>query len=284
MLQSPKKRRTNTSVVDLAARAPMYLSASDLHLEAWNPEKTKPIIEMVVLYKPEEVRYVFARGQQSGVYTILGGDMSAPILFETWREEAEKLHEQLQAMAAGSSSNDTCDVKIIIEIVDPTVKTDPKGGRNLCPYRKLVTNERTTFQLKQRSERKNMLVKVPLSAKLIVADFKALEVPLPFRVNISGIVDSVQEETISEKGNPVQVFNLVDASGKYVRVACIGRHSGTEAIEARNEIVIFFAQAQKAENVYENGSLVVYNEAHIVVLRKNATLAKSRLKLMLRPY
>ena len=73
----------------------------------------------------------------------------------------------------------------------------------------------------------------------------------------------------------MQAFQLVDGTGKYVSCLCFARHADQENIQDGNEIILYFAAAQVGLSG-NPGSLWLYNEAHVVYLRKSTFCPQPR--------
>ena len=107
---------------------------------------------------------------------------------------------------------------------------------------------------------------------------------MPYRANFIGLVTHVQERSISGQGNEVQGLVIVDRCGKFVRCVAMGRYAGTSALESNTEVLIFFGSAKSDTSTQlKNGSIWLYNESQIIILRQNVAAAKPRTEIKLQP-
>ena len=106
-----------------------------------------------------------------------------------------------------------------------------------------------------------------IDSRLFAKDFQSITKP-PFRISVVGIVQKVEGEMESQAGKAMQSFKFHDCTGRHLSCMAFGRHAGTPAIAEGNEIIIYFASGL-AGLQGKPGSLWLYDEAHVVCLRKN---------------
>ena len=119
----------------------------------------------------------------------------------------------------------------------------------------------------------------PVNPNLYISDFSSLETTLlPWRANVHGVVDASLPPILSSNGNPMQSFTLLDTGGKFLRCLAMGRHCGSEALENKTEVIIFFSQAKAGtqEGQQRKGVVWVFNESHVVVCRRNVSVRARR--------
>ena len=80
-----------------------------------------------------------------------------------------------------------------------------------------------------------------------------------------------------------KTFRFTDASGKYLVAMILGRHVVNSSIAEKNEIVVYFATGAKSSALGSGGQLWIYDEAHVVVLRRNVKVPPARSQVYLRP-
>ena len=96
---------------------------------------------------------------------------------------------------------------------------------------------------------------------------------LPFGAHVAGFVSAVGSVSVSRNGNEMLSFRLNDTRGNYVECRACGRHARNKHIEEKNEIVAYGTQAQ-AGLKGAPGLLWVYNESHIVLLRRRGVFSR----------
>ena len=128
--------------------------------------------------------------------------------------------------------------------------------------RRLVGNERTVLEF---CGAPDAIDATRLSPSLYTLDFQTLTQQLPLTICVRGVVTSVQEEIVSLAGNPMQNFKLHDNTGKYVNCVAFGRHVDNVCVANQNDVVLYFATAQKGLND-GYGQLWMYDDSHIACL------------------
>ena len=114
-----------------------------------------------------------------------------------------------------------------------------------------------------------------LNAPLYTRDFAILNTTLPYVISVCGFVAALQEEHMTQSNRPMREFRLLDPSAKYVQCAALGRHASSDLLEVHNEVVMFFCSG--SEGLSSNpGKLWIYDEGHIVLLRKQCILPPAR--------
>ena len=204
-------------------------------------------------------------------------DGSGPIEMEVWRDIALVLRKTLDEVLQQKPDNIYMDITYFkINAVD-TCKL-------LSPMRKIVTTPRTIIK----HQRDNMSFAecrtsiLPPEQALYVRDFSVLKQRLPFRVSLAGIINEVEEATLTQAGNLKKCFILQDQAGRYVTCAALGRHAQSPAISTSTEVIVYFGKAQEGFKPNLPGIVWIYDEAHVVVLRENV-YCPPKLTLMLEP-
>ena len=100
--------------------------------------------------------------------------------------------------------------------------------------RKLVANARIVMV---RCVLPEILLSV-LSPDLYSAELECLNGTQPFTVCVRGIFISVQEEMLSQAGNPMKNFKSQDNTGRFVQCVAFERHVNNDFIVERNEIAL----------------------------------------------
>ena len=70
-------------------------------------------------------------------------------------------------------------------------------------------------------------------------------------------------------------FRLQDIHNKSVHCVAHDRHSGNSALEEGNMVVLYFAQAQSGLRSSQPGALWLYNESHVVFVKKGCRVLPS---------
>ena len=127
--------------------------------------------------------------------TVVLADRTAPILFEVWREQAERLHHQF--LDWGVAAEDPEEVIVEVQRFDAREENRP----HRTSMRKLRCNEHTTVTRRQEATRDSMrLGSVVPHPGLFAKDFNRLAAPPPFHISVAGIVSSVTPMTESNNG------------------------------------------------------------------------------------
>ena len=215
------------------------------------------------------------------VATCVLADREGPVLVDLWRSVATStlaLFQRLLEEAASSSSG-----PVLIEV--KYFQTKPESRKTLVPTRKIATSERTEIiRLRAGTQRTvtDMSMSTPMEA-LYTRDLTRLQQITPFVVNVAGIVGSCEEERMSQSGRSMRNFQLCDPAGKYVECMVLGRRANNPNLEDGNEVILYFAQATTPTSANMPGVLWLYDESHIVLLRKNCKVPASRGAIELRP-
>ena len=234
-------------------------------------------LTVVVLNHSEELRWTTVTDRmtkaqsQVPIVSVMLADSSGPILLELWRDGAENALRDLVGWS--SASND--------ELVWVEVRYAwclAIQGRVIPVVRKMVANERTTIV---RCEPPAIPPSASPSAELYAVDFDCLHGTVPFTVCLRGTVTSVQEETISQAGNPVKYFKLHDQIGKFVHCVAFGRHVANKCIVECNDVVLYFANAVAGLNG-ASGQLWMFDESHIVVVGVRFSVPPAKICMELR--
>ena len=231
----------------------------------------------VVLHYPEEPRWGTITDRktkaqsQVPVVSVMLADASGPILLELWRDAADSALRELADWASGSN-----DALVWVEVRYAWCRAIP--GRVIPALRKLVANDRTTMV---RCEPPASAPRGAPSSDLYSVDFEQLNGATPFTICLRGIVTSVQDEVLSQSGNPMKHFKLHDQTGRFVHCVAFGRQVDNEFIVECNEVVLYFAKAMPGLAV-AHGQLWMYDESHIVLVGPRFGVSPARLCMELR--
>ena len=118
-------------------------------------------------------------------------------------------------------------------------------------------------------------VQSSLDRSLLVADFFRLQDSLPFTANIVGHTAECGDVTETRAGVPLRPVLLVDAVGYYVHCVAFGWHAEDERLEDNCEVALYLAHAREGLQG-KNGSLWLYDESHLAVLRHAAVAPAQR--------
>ena len=287
MIESPPSRNVRSRDYNSTAlpTEASYISVAEIYQN--NSQSDAYMLEAFLLYSPDEPRYVNVRDKKSGelelvpVATCVLADREGPVLVDLWRSVATStlsLFQRWSEEAASSSSG-----PVLIEV--KYFQTKPESRKTLVPTRKIATSERTEIiRLRAGTQRTvtDMSMSTPMEA-LYTRDLTRLQQTTPFVVNVAGIVGSCEEERMSQSGRSMRNFELYDPTGKYVACRVLGRHASNQNIEDGNEVILYFAQATTPTSANMPGVLWLYDESHIVLIRKNCRVPASRGAIELRP-
>ena len=95
------------------------------------------------------------------------------------------------------------------------------------------------------------------------------ELTAPFRATLRGSLQDVQLGGVTQQGEPICTFALVDEMGSWVQCCGIGRNGRGAAFQDGNEVVLYYASARKGTATLE-ALLWLFKDSMIVVVgRKN---------------
>jgi len=287
MFESPPSRNVRSRDYNSTAlpTEASYISVAEIYQN--NSQSDAYMLEAFLLYSPDEPRYVNVRDKKSGefelvpVATCVLADREGPVLVDLWRSVATStlsLFQRLSEEAASSSSG-----PVLIEV--KYFQTKPESRKTLVPTRKIATSGRTQIrQLSTGTQRTvtELFLTNPVEA-LYTRDLNRLQQTTPFVVNVAGVVGSCEEERMSQSGRSMRNFQLSDPTGKYVECMVLGRHANNPNLEDGNEVILYFAQATTPTSTNLPGVLWLYDESHMVLLRRNCKVPASRGVIELRP-
>jgi hypothetical protein len=287
MFESPPSRNVRSRDYNSTAlpTEASYISVAEIYQN--NSQSDAYMLEAFLLYSPDEPRYVNVRDKKSGelelvpVATCVLADREGPVLVDLWRSVATSTLSLFQRWSEDSASSSSGPVLIEVKYF----QTRPESRKTLVPTRKIATSERTEIiRLRAGTQRTvtDMSMSTPMEA-LYTRDLTRLQQITPFVVNVAGIVGSCEEERMSQSGRSMRNFELYDPTGKYVACRVLGRHASNQNIEDGNEVILYFAQATTPTSANMPGVLWLYDESHIVLLRKNCRVPASRGAIELRP-
>ena len=198
-------------------------------------------------------------------------DSSGPILLELWRDAVDPVLRDVYTWT--EEGHDPLWVEIryvwcrnIRGLVMPTMK-------------KLVSNERTVIS--RCTTPPGTGSAVSLSPDLYISDFQRLPAAPPFTISVRGVVANMQEEVVSQSGNSMKNFRLVDQTGRYVQCVSFGRHSENSFLAELNEVVLYYAKAVEGLNG-GHGQLWMYDDSHIVLTNRRHSAPPARTFVELR--
>ena len=214
-----KKGRQALHQAELDHGSPMGLEARVLHVPAEPRQSTV------------SNRFT-GQEEQIAVITVVLADRTGPIMFEAWRESAEKLLRDL--LQWENEVSDEQGVLIHLERFD--VRNETRARQTTM--RKLYSTDFTTVKCipypSQISIRRADILPHP---GLYTSDFNRLTMKPPFHISVTGIVATMKPVTQSNHGVDMQDFRLVDSSGRYVMCKGFGAHAGNALIASGNQII-----------------------------------------------
>ena len=273
---SPKKRLRLASPLPPSEAHAVANTVQELHTQNLTGSDAMKTTA-VVLHYPEEPRWGTITDRktkaqsQVPVVSVMLADASGPILLELWRDAADRVLRELAGWASGSN-----DALVWVEVRYAWCRAIP--GRVIPALRKLVANDRTTMV---RCEPPASAPRGAPSSDLYSVDFEQLTGATPFTICLRGIVTSVQDEVLSQSGNPMKNFKLHDQTGRFVHCVAFGRQVDNEFIVECNEIILYFAKAMPGLTG-AHGQLWMYDENHIVLVGPRFGVPPARLCTELR--
>lgn len=286
MLSSPPSRNVRPRGEDATASPSeaSYISVSEIYKN--NSQSDAYMLEAFILFYPEEPRYVNVKDRRSGamelvpVATCVLADREGPVLVDLWRSVATSTLPLFQRWSEEAASHSTSPALIELKYF----QAKGESRKTVTPMRKIVTSERTEIKQLRAGTRPtvtDLFMFTPVEA-LYTRELARLQQTPPYVVNVAGIVGSCEEERMSQSGRAMRNFQLHDHTGKYVACMVLGRHASNQSLEDGNEVILYFAQATAPTSANLPGALWLYEESHIVCLRKKCKIPAPRGAIELR--
>ena len=279
MFHSPPNKRNRAGMFPASAPAPIPKTVEVMNAQG-HIASDAISLHCAVLHVPAELRRVSVNDRKSKqdvyvpVTNILLCDNGGPIQLELWREVAERVWNDLVKWSNSANS------RIYVRLEYAWVRN--LGNDYTMPsvpaVKKLHGNSRTRLVL---SDSISQSSAQSLATRLYSCDFNVLSATPPFIVSLAGYVSSVEEERLSETGNPTRTFFLQDDAGRYATCVAVGRHVDNAALTPNNQVVMYFAKASPGRGG-NPGQLMVYDDAHVVALSQNADVGSPRTCMELR--
>ena len=272
LFESPQKRaRVNGDEEEtLKAGAPEFVSVADLYGRiGTHPGAVS--IEAIVLFCASEVRWATVTDQRNQnkenvpVLTVVLADRTGYVCLELWRDVAVNICEMAREWGEEAS-------KVTVRVSDFGIGEEKKRFVGKACH--LTGDDRTTVKRIASSIQPSLVDEtVHLTGSLFVRNLSLLTGTLPFGAHVAGFVSAVGSVSVSRNGNEMLSFRLNDTRGNYVECRACGRHARNKHIEEKNEIVAYGTQAQ-AGLKGASGLLWVYDESHIVLLRRRGVFSR----------
>ena len=137
----------------------------------------------------------------------------------------------------------------------------------------MVVNENSIFEVIGQPTRETMGEFLPsgvgrLKAGMATERFGTLrDKPMPYTVNIRGVVRAMDNKSQSSSGQALNEIELQDTRGAVTRLMALG--DVAEEFQVGDEVVVWFAVAQKSRGTNTAGAIWVYNDAYVMTLRNN---------------
>ena len=284
MLESPHQRNTRMKRDDHRgdAKEPLYVTVAGI--VGSSSRSDAHILQAYVLYWPEEPRWVETKdrrtqaSEQVAVVTCVVADREGPVLVDFWRESALTAIASFDKWMAGVDSSKAHD-PLMIELKYFWIRAE--GRKTLVPMRKVVSSERTEIRILAVGTQESVtrMMEMPPAEMLFTRDLSKLECDPPFVVSVVGVIRSCGEESMSRAGRAMKFFELHDYAGNCVQCTAVGRHAENTCIEDGNEVVLYFAQGTASSAVNPCGQLWLYDESHILLLRRECIVPPTRCNL-----
>ena len=278
MFCSPKKKRRiksrNGTEDDVES---CFRSVADLHMGAMASTIS---LECYLLHCPEMPRTITIsrskKKEEMSVLTMLGADYTGPIKMDLWGTIADDHALSISEMQEAADGQ-----PILLELKHFRLADVREAHQTFM--RKLHSTARTTIrQIKKPTQPFLNKETATMSSDLFSRQFSCLTASPPFEVNIAGIITDLEQPTRTENSELIRKYTLVDRSGKYISCVALGRHAENEILEDNNEIVIYFGRAQEGRGNTQ-GSLWLYDECHIVLLRAGRETPQKKEKIDFTP-
>lgn len=276
MLVSPKRRRVVRAPSDSVVSdiTPQYVTLGEVHSLAPQVYESH-IFEAYLLYWPDATKFVEVKDRRTQevvstpVMNCLLADGDGAVVLDLWRTLATESLANFEAWSTDTQQ------PILVEVKSFVVKLYPQ--RALCPLRKISATERSQIRRLETGSRSSVrdLRGAAPSPSLFIKDMSLLQESGPYVVNVCGVVHSILEERVSQNGNSMRSFQLSDSSGKTIMCTALGRHVDNTNIRQASEIVVFFAAALKPTSGNGAVQLWLYDESHLVLLRKDCAVPRS---------
>ena len=284
MLESPHPRHTRARGAARRedAKEPLYVTVSGIADSSSRSDAH--ILQAYVLYWPEEPRWVEVKDrrtqaiEQVAVVTCLMADREGPVLVDFWRELALTAIASFNNWMEGVDGNNTQD-PLVVELTYFWIRAESR--KVLVPMRKVVSSERTVISMLPAGTQESVsrMADMPPAEILFTRDLSTLEQEPPFVVSVVGVIGSCGEDSMSRAGRAMKFFEIHDNSGKCVQCTALGRHAENACIEDGNEVVLYFAQGTASSASNPCGQLWLYDESHILLLRRNCIVPPTRFHL-----
>ena len=101
---------------------------------------------------------------------------------------------------------------------------------------------------------------------IVIDNFAAARssVTIPFRASMKGfVIDRAEDCSVSQSGNALRHFSLMDRRGAYISCVAFDRHVNDETISNNTEVVIYFGTG-RSEIGSTPKSMYLYNDAVVV--------------------
>ena len=281
MLESPTPRavRPRQRIASDAVPEATYMTTGAIHMTSPSNQDYK--VQAYLVFVPETSRYVNGLRTPDGgerndirIATCVVVDRDGPLHLDLWGTTTASLLPQLQGHYSDSSSQGGG--PILLELENVQIRNE---NRKAIPsMRNIVASERTVIQrltIGTQASVTQMALSKP-NEDNFTRDLNMLQTSTPFVINVSGIIGSTEDERTTLSGQTIRKFVLHSTTGKYVECWAMGRHTFNRCIADGNEVVIYFAQGSTSSSANQNDSLLIFDDGHMVTLRKGLNIPKSR--------
>ena len=273
-----KKRRTNAANNTEDDIESCFRSVADLHMGAMASTIS---LQCYLLHCPEMPRIVTisrpAKKEETSVLTMLGADYTGPIKIDLWGKIADD-----QALSIYEMQEATNEQQLILLELNHFRLADVREAHQ-TPMRKLHSTPKSTIrQLTTPTQPFLNKETATMSSNLFSRQLSCLIASPPFDVSVAGIITDLEQPMKTENSELIRKYTLVDRSGKYISCVALGRHAENEILQDNNEIAIYFGRAQEGRG-NNPGSLWLYDECHVVLLRANRESPQKKEKIEFSP-
>ena len=197
------------------------------------------------------------------VYSCIVVDKTGVMQLAAWRGAAAELRNRI-----GNSDG----TPVLLHFRGCKLKDTPKPPFGAMMHT-VVANESSTFEVIGQPTRESVGEFVTsglgrLKAGMVTERFGGLrEKPMPYIVNIRGVVRAMDSKAQSASGQTLSEIELQDARGTVTRLMALG--DVVDDFQVGDEVVVWFAVAQKSRGTSTAGAIWVYNDAFVMQLRSN---------------
>ena len=134
------------------------------------------------------------------------------------------------------------------------------------PLLKGETSTMITYAVGDEASTPNMttaMYSIP-SQPVLIDNFTAARnyVTIPFRASMKGFVmDCAEDCSVSQTGNALRQFSLLDRKGAYISCIAFDRHASDETLSNKTEVVVYFGCGRAEVGTYRRGCICTMTQS-----------------------